>query len=84
MMKLACWIFGLGEEPVATTPRSSGIGEGSGGWITVAIVLAVIAALTFYALRRPGGGGGKYGFGPLGTFGGKGDDGLGRSQGQLH
>ena len=38
----------------------------------------MIAGLTFFALRKPGGSGGKRGFGPLGTFGGQGDDGLGR------
>lgn len=59
----------------------SNIGESSGGWLTVAIVLAVLAALTFFALRKPGGSGGKRGFGPLGTFGGDGDDGLGRGLG---
>jgi hypothetical protein len=57
------------------------IGESSGGWVTLAIVLAVLAGLTFFALRKPGGRGGKGGFGPLGTFGGKGDDGLGRGLG---
>ena len=56
----------------------SNIGESSGGWITIGIVVAVIAGLTFFALRKPGGSGGKRGFGPLGTFGGQGDDGLGR------
>ncbi len=59
----------------------SQIGESSGGWITIAIVLAVIAGLTFFAFRKPGGSGGKRGFGPLGTFGGEGDDGLGRKSG---
>ncbi|MEQ1874260.1 MAG: hypothetical protein ABL953_11085 [Ilumatobacteraceae bacterium] len=58
----------------------SNIGDSSGGWITLAIVLAVIAALTFFAYRKPGGGG-KRGFGPLGSFGGDGDDGLGRGLG---
>ncbi len=57
------------------------MGESSGGWITIVIVVLALAALTFYALRRRGGSGGKYGFGPLGTFGGKGDDGLGRGLG---
>ena len=62
--------------------RAPGIGE-SGSWITLAIVLVVFAALTFFAFRRKGGSGGKRGFGPMGTFGGDGDDGLGRHSGGI-